>query len=347
VTARIQHPPVTLPSGAWLAGRRQDGQEAVDLTALQYTFIAEPGRSPTSLRQSLSANPDPSRLLKLFDMFGPNWWMQRQPYTFHLGQEYDLMLPAHLVVEPWEGRGRILDGRTPPAALDFNPGEIVVLRHFTRFERRQDGRSLSLRGTPPPGQPALRVRWQGLAFAEGAAGRVVATRRSMLHDWAAIFDLCGLPDPLQRLPALLDETVSGTRSVIHGDLNLENVLAGPGDFVWLIDFAQTREGHTLFDFAHLYAELVAHVLAPQIPSTKDFLALLADPDRSPYSNLYSLLSTLDEIAQRCLFNPSQPREYHLARFAACLGALKFANLPPSAKHLLYLTAAYTGQLLGK
>ena len=72
VTARIQHPPVTV------AGSER--------AALQYTFIAEPGRRPLSLRQALLDDPNPGLLLRLFDTFGPHWWMQRQPYTFRWGR---------------------------------------------------------------------------------------------------------------------------------------------------------------------------------------------------------------------------------------------------------------------
>ncbi len=76
----------------------------------------------------------------------------------------------------------------------------------------------------------------------------------------------------------------------------------------------TRDGHTLFDFAHLEAEIIAHVIAPQLASARDFLTLLdhegvhplGTPD-SPITTLASLLSSLDVIASRCLFNPSQPR----------------------------------------
>jgi hypothetical protein len=176
----------------------------------------------------------------------------------------------------------------------------------------------------------------------GATGRVVATRSTLLRDVVANFDRHGLPDPLIRLPALLDETVIGTQSTIHGDLNLENILVGPGGFVWLIDFAQTRDGHPLYDFAHLEAEIIAHVIAAQISSTTDYLSVL---HAAFDSNSNSLLSTLHSIASRCLLNPSQPREYHLALYVACLGALKFPNLDPSQKHPLYLTAAYLSQSL--
>jgi hypothetical protein len=133
---------------------------------------------------------------------------------------------------------------------------------------------------------------------------------------------------------------------VHGDLNLENVLVGLGGFVWLIDFAMTRDGHTLFDFAHLGAEIVAHVIAPQVSNPKDYLAKLALIFPTCHATPpapYSLLCTLQEVAARCLFNPSQPREFHLAFMFTCLGALKYTNLQQSQKQLLYLTAAHLGQ----
>jgi hypothetical protein len=165
---------------------------------------------------------------------------------------------------------------------------------------------------------------------------VVATREMVLRDTVKHFDRIGLPDPLAKLADVLYENVSGTQATIHGDLNLENVLVGPGQFVWLIDFAQTRDGHTLADFAHLAAGVIAHVLAPQVESVPRFLALLhADAD--------PLLKTLRGIAAQCLFNPHQPREYDLALFMACVGALKYANLDTHQKHWLYLAAAHLAQ----
>ena len=159
------------------------------------------------------------------------------------------------------------------------------------------------------------------------------------------FDLCDLPDPLERLPEILNENIAGTQSTIHGDLNLENVLVGPGEFVWLIDFAQTRDGHTLFDFAHLGAEIIGHVLSPQL-SPAEYLQLLKGSPITTHAALHSLLATLETIALRCLFNPAQPREWRLAFALSCLGALKFTNLTDRGKNLLYLTAAYQLSVTG-
>jgi hypothetical protein len=334
LTARIQRLPVTVRGS--------------DKAALQYTFIGTSSQSPLSLRQAWLRDPDPAFLDKLFDTFGPNWWMQRKPYPFRLALEYDRVLPTHIVVEPAHGSGKTLDGRGLPDEGFIQPGDLVTLKNFVHSEKRLDGRSLALQGSAAPGMPPLRLRWLSLSDPNGATGKVVATRFSFLQDTVAGYDLFGLPDPLSRLPVLLNESVSGTQSTIHGDLNLENILVGLGGFVWLIDFAMTRDGHTLFDFAHLGAELIAHVLAPQCLDPAAYLdalcATFPNCTATP-ATPFALLCKLQEVASRCLFNPSQPREFHLAFFLTCLGALKYTNLQPSQKHLLYLTAAHLGQSL--
>ena len=182
---------------------------------------------------------------------------------------------------------------------------------------------------------------------------MIATRMDLLQSTTTGFDLMGLPDPLEKLPLLLQEPIRGTRSIIHGDLNLENILIGPGGMVWLIDFATTREGHPLTDFAHLEAEIIAHVIAPQIKDAAAFEWILESlfgneiqqNQQPPLSNLKSLVTSLHEIAFNCLANPSQPREYWLALYVSCLGALKYRNLDEYQKYLLYLTAAFLGKML--
>lgn len=352
ITARIQHTPV---------GVRPARGVAPNLAAVQYTFIGEAGHPPVSLRQALLANPDPELLYKLLDTFGPNWWLQRRPYTFRLSVEYDRMLPSHLVLEPLpatEGstsRPALveLDGRASPVGLKLQPGSLVRTRRLAIAERRLDRHSLSLAGQPPPGHPPLRVRWLSTTYADGTIARVVDTRWTLLRSYAGdapqLARQLDLPEPFPLLPALLAETVSGSQSTIHGDMNLENVLLGPGGLVWLIDFAQTRDGHTLIDFAHLYAEIIAHILAPQIASPQAFASGL----RESYSSaqeisdgcLFELLQTVDSMAQRCLFNPSRPREFDLAVTLATLGALKYANLDTHARTLLYLAGAYRSERL--
>ena len=318
VTARIQSPPI--------------GSRAGSRAALPYTFIATPTERPISLRQALLVDPDPAVIYRLFDTFSPGWWMQRHPYTFRFGVEYDRMLSSHLTLEPAEGAGDRLDGRAAPEQLHYHLGDLVHLQHFDVVEIRPDQASCTLKGQPPAGKPPIRVRWLDAQPPHGRTGRVVATRESFLASTTAGFTAFDLPEPLAFIPGVLGRTVHGTRAFIHGDLNLENILIGPGDTVWLIDFAQTREGHTLFDFAHLYAEIIAHILSVQAPDLHVYAARLA-------ANEFPLLNAVEELARRCLYDPHRLEELQLSFFMACLGALKFENITTEARQRLYLTAA--------
>ena len=326
VTARIQHAPVTLPGST--------------RAAVRYTFIAEPGRLPTSLRLALLADQDPGLLWRLFETFGPNWWMQRRAYSFRWASEYDHLLPPHFVLEPAAADAplgaplgaRLLDELTLPEKIALAPGDLVMVKAFQRSERRADGMTYTLYGRAHPGRAALRLRWLAGRLPNHTLARVTATRASLLQGWTAGFDRRGLPDPLPGLDTLLGRTIQGTQSIIHGDLNLENVLVGPGGFTWLIDFSETREGHPLMDFAHLAAEIIGHIYAPGL-TAEDYLARLSRQE-------LPLLVALEGIAGRCLFNPADASEYRQALSLACLGALKYPNLAAHAKELLYLTAAW-------
>ncbi|MBN1370341.1 MAG: phosphotransferase [Anaerolineaceae bacterium] len=322
VTARIQHPPLAV------AGSER--------AALQYTCINEPGRRPLSLRQALLDEPNPSLLLRLFETFGPHWWMQRQPYAFRWGQEYDRLFPPHLALEPWPGGTR---GLTPPVVdqrlqvSEMAPFMVVRIGGGFTSEKRVDG-GWTLTWPAAPGHAPLRARWLSKQPPGGPVlARVADTRWTLMAKWVEGCDLGDLPDPLTVLPGWLDEPVNGTRATIHGDLNLENVLVGPGSLVWLIDFAQTREGHPLFDFAHLSAELVAHVLAPRAGSLEAFREMLLAGDEP-------LLDAVEAISARCLFDTARPAEFYRAAALACLGTIKYPNRSPLARQCLYLAAAW-------
>ena len=321
ITARIQHAPVILRGG--------------DLAAMQYTFIAEPGRGPMSLRQALLDDPQPGLIHAVYDTFGPSWWMQREAYTFRPMKEYDRLLPPHVVLRQLgktQAAPRLmLDENTSPYASPLEVGDVVRVGKFRQVEMRADRQSLSLFGKAAGGQPPVRLRWLSTQPPANTLAEVVETQSSLFAGYVAGFERFGLPDPLERLADVLAEPVQGTRSVIHGDLNLENVLVGPGGLVWLIDFAETRNGHPLFDFARLGAEVIAHILAVREASPAAYLTGLqsgGDP----------LWQAVQEVGRRCLFNASNQREMDVAQYLACLGALKFSNLSDHARHCLYLTA---------
>ncbi len=271
--------------------------------------------------------------------------------------------------------GRLLDGREPYQPGQWQVGDLVECRAFRVAEHRTEGSTpggyMALLGQAADGQIATRVRWLGERYREGLVGRVVATRESLLAKELGSSEQLAvsseqlpvtshqspvsgepsqfiihnsqfiIPSPFQSLnrsisqsllPTLLNETIQGTRSIIHGDLNLENVLVGPEGVVWLIDFAETRLGPPVYDFAHLGAELIAHVIAPQEPDAAAFHTQFR-------MNGYPLLDRLEKLAQQCLFDRDDGREYHLALALSCLGALKYSNLDRHQKELLAVAAA--------
>ena len=332
VTARVQEAPVYTP------GPPEQG-------AIQYTFIAAPGQMPLSLRQVLLAKPDPSLLEKLFATFAPGWWRQRQPYVFRMAQEYDPLLPVHLVVEPGSGSSVSLDGRAPENWPPVKVGDTVKLKNFHSGEIRPDGASRTLRAESSPGLVPIRVRWLSAEPAEGRIGRVVATRHSLLSAYQTDLPGYSIPDPLDYLEHVLARTVQGTRSIIHGDLNMENILVGPGDFIWLIDFAETREGHPLLDFAHLEAELIAHIIAPQVRDSLELYEFLNENQTTNHQALAELCAVIHRQATYCLANPEEMGEYWQALYITCLGALKFVNLDKTQKQALWLMSAILSRRL--
>ena len=119
MTARIQDVPITT----------RDSRFA----AVRYTFIAEPDVMPTSLRETLLANPDPSLLEKFF-YFRARLVDAAQAAHIKLAQEYDRLLPAHYVLEPAQ--------RTATQTLNRDSrleiGDLVRVKNMRVVERRAD-----------------------------------------------------------------------------------------------------------------------------------------------------------------------------------------------------------------
>lgn len=243
---------------------------------------------------------------------------------------FDALLPAHWVLEPAPGPADFdLSARLTPAHLpDLPVGARVRVGRFAQVEPRADGRSFTLTGVAAPGQAPLRLRWLSATAPKPGVARLVGTRHTLLRQPAAEADLGAWPHPLTGLAAVLAQTRSLRYATIHGDLNLENVLVGPGDLVWLIDFARTGPGPVARDLAHLTVELLAHLYAPQMGPRPLAEAWLADD--------LPLTATVRAYGQRWLGDPA---ELDTAVYLACLGALKYANLNPAQKHALFVVAA--------
>jgi hypothetical protein len=393
VTARIEDAPA-LPEGE-------------SLGALRYTFVGQLGPARTqSLREFACAHsPDEVAAViehKLFEVFGRNWWMQRRPFAFRLGQEYERLLPVNFVAEVSAARPDVTlhaSAREWPDTRTLAVGQVVRLEGFTVEEVSGDGPLRAITLTLPASashrfRARVRSSQSRLPSVEAGTARssppitaiITATRAVLLETEARkAFDVRAsdefitfgqqrYPNPLRTYAALLDERVFGTLSTIHGDLNLENILIDPGGYTWLIDFALTRDGHTLYDFARLETELVTRHIAPLMAraglAAPEFARVMAWLDRgersersehsewsSPPALGYSalddaarVLASVRRVVNRCLFDPSRPDEYVRALMICQLGALKFANLDhvpeaPLPKQLAFVAAAHLSRLV--
>ena len=358
---------------------------------IKYTFVGGlEDTEPVSLLE-VAQRRGPvatSALLRtLFDTFAPAWWLQSQPYRFGVWREYEHVLPPALVLDvvedtPARATSQILMplgswSRTGQVMA----GEVVALRNFVmqKTDVERDTVQLAAGNEPEAISRASKVEVRGLsALAAGndlirgdrmrqIVGRVVSTRddllRRTLRDLEPDFDLNAdmlpshvpelpdLPNPLSWVSRLLDRQISGRLSTIHGDLHLGNILVGPRGDAWLIDFARTREGHTLFDWALLEVNYLVDVVAAELPdSWENIWQVVAQihainqtddpvlPD-DVASDHYLVIRTIRDIVSECLSDPLRLTEYMIPLALLALRAMRWQSAGRGGRRLAFLLAA--------
>ncbi|MCB0215324.1 MAG: SUMF1/EgtB/PvdO family nonheme iron enzyme, partial [Chloroflexi bacterium] len=161
-----------------------------------------------------------------------------------------------------------------------------------------------------------------------------------------------LPNPLLALPRLLAAERDLRVGIVHGDLNLENVLVDPeARTVHLIDFAQSREDHVLHDLLRLEAGVLTRLLPAALAeagrppqAAADLLTTLhaapgRGPDEAALRPIHVGLVAIRRAAATLLSRPGDWVEYHVGLAAYLLGASKYRNLSPEAKQVAFWAAA--------
>ena len=176
----------------------------------------------------------------------------------------------------------------------------------------------------------------------GVSGTVVRTMEEAFQErrLPPVGDpICGYGHPLQAFHELCSRLQQSPQKVkwapIHGDLNLDNVQTDD-THLWLIDFARTREGPIVFDFAKAEVELkVVLKLQEKYGSQSQFVEFeqgLPDPavSVSPCADpLASLIASIRQHAFDYCQNP--PWDYYLALLVYSLASLKFDHAKPEEK----------------
>ena len=160
-------------------------------------------------------------------------------------------------------------------------------------------------------------------------------------------------DPLEAYPRLLDKTLKGRRSWVHGDLHLRNVLVDESGKGWLIDFAKVTERHNLFDFIKLetYIRLMALAQVSGAFSLNEYAqfertlnaATTGQPSTPPanpqLAKAWQVIRAIRRIARKYMgAEPDFSGEYFPALLLYGLAMLKYyPTNGPAPTQLIFLT----------
>ena len=186
---------------------------------LKYTFLRNAGEDRPIDLLDYAQEYGPAAVSDLlwnglYEVFGTTWWKQHHEYSFGAWQEYEMVLPAALVVEVAPGLGGATRRLTPQGQWSrrgrFSPGEVVMLEGFTvaDFYPAREGVQLMAGGGSEAVSKSGKVEVRGIRpskeFYRGAVigqlvGRVISTRDELLYESVKAlnppFDLDG-----ERLP---------------------------------------------------------------------------------------------------------------------------------------------------
>jgi hypothetical protein len=364
---------------------RPTAPETSDFAGIKYTFLGTDDVASKDLRFVAASlgSPKLGEWLhrEFYPLFGKTWWQQRRPYRFQVWREYDGILPPLLTLE-------LVDEKLVPANAQvlkmpirrarlkqLEYGDIVVVENFTvtRVYRERGAIQLAA-GQGSDAATAYKIEVRGIDLNKDAyyrgevveriAGKVYKTRNEHFNHAARAlepeFDLSAenittgidapakLPNPLLAYEELLERHINGSLSKIHGDLHLGNIILGPNENPSLVDFAQTRDGHTTFDWITLEISLLSDIVMTTTGSSwadarKVLQYVIALNNRVPLPQLdpkineaFSAVSAVREIARECLADPDDWAEYFVGMALCCLRAVTWETMPIGARRLMFL-----------
>jgi hypothetical protein len=381
------HVKSTLPP---LTARLEDkpaASETTDMAGLKYTFIADSNGTPQDLSIAAAemGYEGVGKWIKheLYPTFGKTWWMQRRPYRFQVWTEYDWLLPPLLTLEYTADNDANIPTIKDPIRRDkikaLEYGDPVAIENFTvhRVHRDKNSMVLTIGRGSEAAKRAYKIEVRGLNLAQDAhfrgevierlTGRVWKTRDEMLlmalTELVPDFDphaltipgvagISSLPNPLSAYPDLLDRYVNGSLSKIHGDLHLGNILVGHNHSAFLIDFAQTRSGHVLFDWACLEISLLDQIAMPEFgddwAAARQAIGILAatrHPSAAavlPRDQIAPILpiAAVRDVVNDCLTKDGDWSEYFIAVALCGLRAATWDTMSPRGRRAAFILSAY-------
>ncbi|MBE0478263.1 STAS domain-containing protein [Candidatus Aerophobetes bacterium] len=149
-------------------------------------------------------------------------------------------------------------------------------------------------------------------------------------------------------PQRLSKEFPSYRVIVHGDMNLRNILLDEKRNVWIIDFSETHEGHILKDLAKLeatikfesfdirgwdeLAEMIAFEKELLKPEKFDQLPHIDFPLKNPWlEKIYKMVRKVREFTNLVTFLEEDIRQYYLALFYFTLQVVRYAQLSEFTK----------------
>jgi hypothetical protein len=382
------HVKSTLPLQAARLEDQPTAPEASDLAGIKYTLVASTGNDAQDLRDRVRTQGTDGlgQLLRreLYARFCKNWWLQNRQYRFQAWMEYDWLLPPLLTLDLAENivppsnalvlRIPFNRTRVRTRLRELQVGDVVVLENFTIqwVDRDENVIKLAVGYGNEADKRAYKVEVRGADISQSLfyrgeivdrlVGKVWKTRHDALAE--AVLDL--QPDfdlrqkwipitrgrvvnPLYVYDDLLDRHITGSQSKIHGDLHLGNVLIGPNNSMWLIDFGHTRDGHTLFDWATFEVSLLGDAVMLGMDDSwgtarrilHQLMAINSRTEIQPdvsVSSAIGVVSEIREIVRECLAVPDRWEEYYVALALCALRATTWKTMSLGGRRLMFLLA---------
>lgn len=324
-----------------------------------------------------------TRLLKQLDGI---WQSNPTRETRSVRASYDGVLPVNLLVRPLAENEqassvRLIDAmhiqQSSPYLQPIRSGMTVQMRGFVVAEVDIESKCVTLNLPQHPDRFSDSYRIRLIDIVDLASyhpgeetalinGVVTMTRQELLTQYVqkgvnlgeeieqTTLALPGqsakLPNPLQAWPDLLHQILPMKLALIHGDLNMGNVLIDPeARTAQIIDCIHARRDHVLFDLLRLEMEALLHPLAAlffrqNLPPTaihglylRVHAVATADPhppgqfalptDLHPaLEPLFVLLVTIRGAVREYLATAGKWQEYYTLLTIYLLGALKFKSL---------------------
>lgn len=318
----------------------------------------------------------------LYHAYAPRWWGQRRPFKFEAWQEYDTLLPPILTLDylplnkPPQEAITIRHPLRRQRLAHIHYGQVIHVENCIVHHIDRTGCAITL-ASGHGNAHAIRMIVQGVdleneAFFRGEmvdsiTGRVVSTRYDLLmvgladlspdfdpHDLWLMLDRWRVPNPFMHYQAVLDRPVIGMMSLLHGALHLGNIILGTDQTALLVDFSQSREGHTLFDWAVLEVSLLAELGAKYLDNAWNTARTVAlelvgvTPPRMVDPLYLESLAEVRQIVTELLAVPDHHDEYWVALAVVAMRASLLATMSvPQRRLMVYVAGFAIGELLSR